>query len=136
MTEPGAPRSTVTPATSDFHPAANLFPLITRPPWRNSRPISQPNGLQAIWRHNDGRIVDGRNRWWACQLARIECRHRTYEKGDDTIRTPRVVSKNLHRRHLTTAQRAAIAAESNLGHGQRADRVDTAIAVSQPKPPS
>ena len=87
------------------------------------------NGLhEPIWRHKDGRIIDGRNRWRACQRVGIECRHRTYEKGDDTI-LAWVVSKNLHRRHLTTAQRAALAADlATMKQGARTDL--TAIAVS------
>jgi hypothetical protein len=90
------------------------------------------NGLRdPIWRHPDGRIIDGRNRWLACQKAGVECRHRTYERGDETI-VPYVVSYNLHRRHLTTAVRAAIAADiANLPQGARTD-LSPIDGMSQP----
>lgn len=129
-----AQKSTITPVVSDFHPAANIFPLMEEGAIAELATDIAANGLrEPIWRHRDGRIVDGRNRWLACSQARVECRHRTYERDDETI-VPFVVSKNLHRRHLTTGQRGAVAADiATLEHGQRADRVDTAIAVSQPQ---
>ena len=110
--------STITPAIGEFHPAANLFPLIEEPALAELAADIAEHGLrEPIWRHRDGRIIDGRNRWLACQRAGVECRHRTYEKPDDTI-LGFVVSKNLHRRHLTTSQRAAVAADiANLGRG-------------------
>ena len=117
-----------TPPVSDFHPAANLFPLMEDGALAELAADIAANGLrEPIWRHADGRIIDGRNRWHASQKAGVECRHRTYEKGDETI-VSFVISKNLHRRHLTTAQRAAIATEiAKLDRGQRADRVDPSI---------
>jgi hypothetical protein len=56
-----------------------------------------------------GLIIDGRNRWRACKLAGVVCTHKTYGKTDDTIHSW-VISKNLHRRHLDTGQRALVAA--------------------------
>jgi ParB-like chromosome segregation protein Spo0J len=101
-----------------FHEVANLFPLMDEEALAELAADIKENGLrEPIWRHRDGRIIDGRNRWLACQKAGVECRPRTYEKGDETI-VSFVVSKNLHRRHLTTAQRAAVAVEiANLGRG-------------------
>jgi ParB-like chromosome segregation protein Spo0J len=110
--------STITPAVGESHPAANLFPLMEESALADLSADIKANGLRdPIWRHPDGRIIDGRNRWLACQRVGVECRHRTYSHGDETI-IPFVVSHNLHRRHLTTAQRAAVAADiANLGRG-------------------
>src|SRR3954451_19320986 len=114
--------STITPVIDNFHEAANLFPLMDEAALAELAADIGANGLRdPIWRHPDGRIIDGRNRWLACQMVGVDCRHRTYGRGDDTI-VPFVLSHNLHRRHLTTAQRAAVAADiANLPQGARTD---------------
>lgn len=68
------------------------------------------NGLLERIVIHDGMILDGRNRLKACELAGAEplfCN----PQPPVTSPTIYVISKNLHRRHLTTSQRAAIAAE-------------------------
>jgi hypothetical protein len=40
---------------------------------------------EPIWRHQDGRIVDGRNRWLACQKASVGCADRAFEGSDDEL---------------------------------------------------
>lgn len=55
----------------------------------------------------DGMVLDGRNRQWACEFAQVEPFYQQY-RGDDPLNF--VLSKNLHRRHLTESQRALIAA--------------------------
>ena len=105
-----------------FHETANLFPLMDDAALAELATDIAANGLRdPIWRHKDGRIIDGRNRWLACAKAGVECRQRTYDRGDETI-VAFVVSHNLHRRHLTTDQRAAIAAElATMKAGTRTD---------------
>jgi ParB-like nuclease domain len=117
----------------EFHPAANLFPLMDEQALAELAEDIATNGLRdPIWRHPDGRIIDGRNRWLACQKAGVECRPRTYQHGDDTI-VPFVVSRNLHRRHLTTAQRAALAADiATMRQGARTD-IRSIELTSQPE---
>src|SRR5690606_3352414 len=55
----------------------------------------------------DGMVLDGRNRQWACEFAQIEPIYEQYT-GTDPLNF--VLSKNLHRRHLSESQRALIAA--------------------------
>ena len=63
----------------------------------------------------DGKILDGRNRFKACQLNGITPRCEEYA-GDDPLGF--VISHNLHRRHLTEPQRAMVAEKlANLNHG-------------------
>ena len=56
----------------------------------------------------NGQILDGRNRFRACELAGVTPDFREYE-GVDPLAD--VISWNLHRRQLSTSQRAALAAE-------------------------
>lgn len=57
----------------------------------------------------EGMILDGRNRHAACLLAVVEPKFAEANGIGSPVLY--VVSKNLHRRHLTVSQRAAIAAE-------------------------
>jgi len=58
----------------------------------------------------DGRILDGRNRWRACQIADVPCRTEDAAVASDEEALALVVSLNVHRRHLTESQRAMVAA--------------------------
>jgi len=77
----------------------------------------------------DGRIVDGRNRYIACRVLGREPRIDKVEDGANIAAL--VLSLNIHRRHLATSQRAAIAAElANLKRGG-AQPANSPDAVSQ-----
>jgi ParB-like chromosome segregation protein Spo0J len=67
------------------------------------------NGLlEWVWVTPAGELLDGRNRVRACIAAGVAVQSRVYE-GDDPVAF--AISLNLKRRHLTTGQRAAIAAD-------------------------
>ncbi|SAK88679.1 hypothetical protein AWB77_04810 [Caballeronia fortuita] len=56
----------------------------------------------------DGMVLDGWNRYCACQLAGIEFNWIEFDdEHPDVDPVAFVLSKNLHRRHLTASQRAA-----------------------------
>lgn len=93
-----------------FHPAADLFPLLTGDALQELADDIRTNGLlEAIVMH-DGKVLDGRNRLAACELAEVEPRFVDWS-GDGGTPLRYVLSHNLHRRHLTTSQRAAIGVE-------------------------
>lgn len=108
----------------EFHEAANIFPLMDESALSELAADIAANGLrEPIWRHRDGRIIDGRNRWLACAKVGVTCHGHTYQ-GDDASILPFVISHNLHRRHLSAGQRAAIASElATMQAGHRTDLV-------------
>lgn len=96
------------------HPAADLFPMLTDTELAELADDIETNGLhEPVWLYDDpelGRcVLDGRNRLAACQRVDIDPATRTYD-GDDPIGFS--VSRNVHRRHLTAGQRAAVAVEA------------------------
>ncbi len=96
--------------TLEFHPAANLLPMLTGEDYDALKSDIAANGqLEPIWLHPDGRILDGRNRYCACRDLGIEPQFRTWNGQGSAVAF--VVSLNLHRRHLSASQRAALAVD-------------------------
>lgn len=92
----------------NYHPAADVFPLMDGLDLGRLADDIREHGLLEPIVLYEGMVLDGRNRLRACELATVEPR---FEEWDANGHTPTewVVSMNLHRRHLTTAQRAALA---------------------------
>lgn len=89
------------------HPAAELFPMMSEPEFELMKEDIRVNGQNddvLIW---DGQLLDGRNRLRACTELGIEPGFMTLPKAIDPVAW--VLSHNLHRRHLDTAQRAMVA---------------------------
>jgi len=90
-----------------YHPVAALFPLLEGPEFEELKADIAVHGLlEAIWLHPDGSIIDGRNRHRACIETETRPEFRTWDDGRSLVSF--VVSMNLHRRHLSSSQRAAI----------------------------
>lgn len=100
-----------------FHPLADIFPLLPETELASLAQDIKTNGLQQpIWLY-DSKIIDGRNRYLACLKVGVPPMNRDY-KGNDPLGF--VVSMNLHRRHLNESQRAIVAGKlANLTHGGR-----------------
>jgi ParB-like chromosome segregation protein Spo0J len=68
------------------------------------------NGLRSKITLFEGMILDGRNRYDACKMAGIDMQFEEFA-GTNEQALALVLSKNLHRRHLTEGQKGIIAAE-------------------------
>lgn len=102
----------------EYHPAATVFPLLDGREFEELKADIAANGLlEPIILHPDGRIIDGRNRHRACIETGTEPHFRTLDGSGDLLSF--VVSMNLHRRHLTASQRAAVA----VAAGELAERI-------------
>lgn len=90
------------------HPAATLFPLMDGVELSALADDIRAHGLLEPIVTLDGLVLDGRNRLRACELAGVEPSFVEWRENGASP-TEWVVSHNLHRRHLTTGQRAALA---------------------------
>src|SRR6185369_7467138 len=91
-----------------FHPFSEIFPLIEGAEFDALIADIKEHGLrEKIWLY-EGKILDGRNRFLACEKAGVKPDTRKYS-GKNPLAF--VISSNVHRRHLTASQRAMMAAD-------------------------
>lgn len=91
-----------------FHEIANIWPMMGESAiYALAEDIKQNGQIEPIWVH-EGKILDGRNRFSACKVAKVEPKTREY-RGTNPAQF--AFSCNEQRRHLTSGQRAALAAE-------------------------
>ncbi len=117
-----------------FHRYSEIFPLIEGTALDELVADIKAHGLrEKIWLY-EGKILDGRNRFLACQKAKIDPHYRKYT-GDDPLAF--VVSLNIQRRHLSESQRAMAAsrfkemASANLHSGDKTAAAAEAFNVSR-----
>jgi ParB-like chromosome segregation protein Spo0J len=108
-----------------FHELADIFPMLGDEELAELCADIKKNGLTESVTVYEGKILDGRNRARACKTLRIK--PTTVEfTGDDPLAF--VLSKNLHRRHLTTSQRAMIAEKvATLGKGRPQKNTENSV---------
>jgi N6-adenosine-specific RNA methylase IME4 len=115
----------------EAHSATNLFPMMPQAELVELAKDIKERGQMVPIVVYQGKILDGRNRWAACEIAGVE--PRTMEWQGTGSPTAWVISLNLHRRHLTPSQRAAIAvdalpvleAEARKRQGEAAERTNS-----------
>ena len=112
-----------------FHKYANLFALIEGKEFDLLVRDIKENGLNNPIVLYEGKILDGRNRYLACKEIGIEPETKVFNSGGDPLTF--VLSENLRRRHLTTSQRAALAAEvANMTQADAAHQTNAKLGRS------
>jgi len=91
----------------ELHPLCTLFPRLTGAEFDALRDDISVNGLRQPIVTHDGMILDGGNRYRACLEAGVEP---TFIKFSGESIGAFVLSANMHRRHLSAGQQAAIVA--------------------------
>jgi N6-adenosine-specific RNA methylase IME4 len=115
-------------AMLEFHPLANLFPLIEGEDFARLVEDIRRNGLKQPIVLFENKILDGRNRYGAATEAGIVLGShsdlvaagvaRYFDPKTEGDPLAWVLSLNLHRRHLNETQRAAVAAKlEGFTHG-------------------
>lgn len=108
-------------AALKYHPLADVFPLIEGDEFAALVADIKERGLLHPIALYEGKILDGRNRYRACEEAGVTIRTWEYD-GDDPIAF--VIASNLLRRHLDESQRAMAA--DRLADMQQGARTDLA----------
>src|SRR5258708_1494912 len=107
-----------------FHPAADIFPLMSGTEFDELVGDIKANGLKEPVVLYDGKLLDGRNRARACNAAGIPVSMEEHQEGCARIGDPfaYVVSKNFHRRHLTPEQKREALVKLVAAQATKSDR--------------
>jgi ParB-like chromosome segregation protein Spo0J len=112
----------------NHHEFAELFPMLADVELQSLANDIAANGLQTPITTLDGKILDGRNRYRACEIAGVDPTLEEY-LGADPLGF--VISHNLHRRHLTESQRGMVAAKLATMRAGRPNETAPIDAVSK-----
>ena len=129
--------------TLEHHPIANIWPMMGEEQYQELKSDIEQNGcINKIWLY-EGKILDGRNRYKACQELNQHFSFLEY-KGDEPIQF--AISLNMKRRHLTSAQKAALAVKiepifaaeakkrQQAAGGDHSKKADKAVKEKIPEP--
>lgn len=113
----------------EIHPHANIFPYMNEHDFTNLYKSIGENGLLEPIKLYKGMVIDGRNRLRACRIAGVEPQYQDIET-ENTLEY--VLSTNQHRRHLSTSQKAVIAAmvskqEKNVSQSEMAKAMNISL---------
>jgi hypothetical protein len=116
----------------EFHPLANLFPLMEGAEFDELVADIKVNGLRNEIVLYDGMILDGRNRYRACLEAgwTLQAIENMALDGDGWIDDPAayVISANIRRRHLTPEQKRDLIAKLLKAQPERSNNATAKIA--------
>src|SRR5262249_57530891 len=96
-----------------FHPLSNMFPLMQGEEFDALVEDIRKNGQREPIVPCQGKVLDGRNRHNACLAAEVGFKISKHEDDCAYIGDPAayVISKNVHRRHLTAEQKRELIAK-------------------------
>ena len=115
------------------HKLAAIFPPLTEEEQAALNEDVRAHGLKMPITLYEGKTLDGRHRDIACRETGTKPKYEQF-KGTHAQAVAFVMSANLHRRHLTVSQRAAIAAQlATTAHG--GDRTDQGANLRLETPP-
>src|ERR1700687_1263606 len=106
----GRPGGNAMIPTYQAHELALVFPPMTEPEFAAFKEDIREHGQREPITLYEGKILDGLHRYRACQELGLEPRVVRFE-GNPRAAAQLVLGRNFHRRHLTTSQRAMVAAE-------------------------
>jgi ParB-like chromosome segregation protein Spo0J len=114
--------------TGEVHPVADLFPMLPDDELQELADDIRANGLQhPIVLDKDGVLIDGRNRWAACQIAGVDPKFTTIN-GQDPVAY--ILSSNIARRHMNKGQRAMAVAKACSFSEQSQRRAAASIGIA------
>ena len=90
-----------------YHPACLLFPRMNDAELRALADNIKARGLDHDLVLHEGKILDGRNRHLACEIAGVEPTFVEWQGKGSPLEW--VVGENLLRRHMSSSQRAVVA---------------------------
>ena len=94
----------------NWHEAAKLFPISSEEELAALAADIKANGLQNPITLLDDKVLDGRNRLLACEMAGVPPTFTEWKGLGSPVSW--VISQNLYRRHLTGGQKAVVALEA------------------------
>jgi ParB-like chromosome segregation protein Spo0J len=122
-----------------FHPLADIFPLMEGEEFDELVADIEANGLHEPITLYQGQVLDGRNRYRACLKIGFESRFEKFAAAAFKVTDKRlskiteleddaaaalayVISKNIHRRHLSAEQRRDLLVKLVAAHPNKSDR--------------
>lgn len=112
------------------HPLSMVFPSMAEDELDSMAADIKANGQKEAVIVFDGMVLDGWHRYRACEKAGVKC---VTIKHDGSDPVAFVLSRNLHRRHLTASQRAAaiVAATSWRPQGRPGNKPEPGSGFSE-----
>lgn len=111
------------------HPAADLFPLIEGPEFDELVQDIKAKGLRQpiVLTHDKSTLVDGRNRYRACEAAGVDPVFSTLgARYTEPMILDLIVSENIRRRHLNPGQLAMLAADLEPMYAEEVKAIEAA----------
>jgi protein gp37 len=104
----------------EIHPIALILPEMGHEEYQKFKEDILGNGVLEPIVLFQGKVIDGRHRYKASRELEIDIEARVWEGGMDPVEY--VVSRNIHRRHLTSGQRSMAAAKASNWHVDEAKK--------------